>query len=189
MSTAGKVLTVLILLVMVVWLVMMSAVTQLNVNYGQKVNAQQKELDKLAEDVTKANNRITTLTEQARLEQDATERDLRGLLSRIAAAERRQSSTIEDLTRIKIQVADYLVAVEKANTNLATREAEKAKLLDDKAKKLDEIAKSQARNAELRTQLAQLQEEFKRILTENTQAVHKAPTAKPASSIRTPPSS
>ena len=42
MSTAGKVLTVLILLVMVGWIIMLSAVTQLNVNWAQKVAAQQK---------------------------------------------------------------------------------------------------------------------------------------------------
>src|SRR4051794_38189895 len=41
MSTAGKVLTVLILLVMVVWIVMMSGVSQLNYNYAQKVDTQQ----------------------------------------------------------------------------------------------------------------------------------------------------
>jgi chromosome segregation ATPase len=189
MSTAGKVLTVLILLVMVLWIVMMSPVSQLNANYGQKVESQQKELEKLTTDVADANKAITTLTEQARVEQDATERDLRLLLSRISAAERRQSSTSEDLSRIKIQLADYLAAVEKAKTNLATREAEKAKGEDDLAKKKDEIAKSQAKNAELRAELAQLQEDFKRLLTENTKALQKPPVAKPASNVRTSPSS
>jgi len=192
MSTAGKVLTVLILLVMVVWIVMMSGVSQLNYNYAQKVDTQQKELDKLAADAAKANSDILRLTEQARLEQDATDRDLRLSLTRIAAAERRQSSTIEDLTRLKNQVADYLAAVETAKTNLATREAEKAKGEEDLAKKRDEIAKHQATNAELRTQLAQLQDEFKRLLAENTAAVAKASekaTAKPASNRRESPAS
>jgi uncharacterized protein YlxW (UPF0749 family) len=187
MSTAGKVLTVLILLVMLVWIVMVSAVTQLDVNYGQKIDKQQIELEKLAVDVAKANSDITTLTEQARLEQDSTDRDLRLLLSRIAHAEGILTLHNESLSRIKLQVADYLAAVEKAQANLANREAEKAKDKADVAMKLDEIAKAQAKNAELRTELAQLQEDFKRLLTENTKALEKAPTAKPASSVRTPP--
>jgi chromosome segregation ATPase len=192
MSTAGKVLTVLILLVMVVWIVVMSGVSQLSYNYAQKIDTQQKELDKLAADAAKANSDILRLTEQARLEQDATDRDLRLSLTRIAAAERRQSSTIEDLTRLKNQVADYLAAVERAKINLSTREAEKAKGEEDLAKKRDEIAKTQATNAELRTQLAQLQDEFKRLLAENTAAVAKASgkaTAKPASNRRESPAS
>jgi HD superfamily phosphohydrolase len=193
MSTAGKVLTVLILLVMAVWLVMMSAVTQLNVNHAQKVQKQQADLEKVTADAEKATKDFLSLTENARLVQDLTDRELRVRLGRISAGERRQSSTTEDLTRLKFQLADYLAAVEKAQKNLATREAEKAKGEDDLAKKKDEIAKAQAENAELRTQLAQLQDEFKKLLAENAEAVSKAatktPAAKPASSRRESPSS
>ena len=194
MSTAGKVLTVLILVVMIPWLIMLSAVTQLNVNYEEKIAAQQKTLDKATVDVAKANNDILTLTEQARAEQDTTDRELRVILGRIAAAERRQSSTTEDLTRLKAEVADFLAAVETAKTNLATREAEKVKGEEDLARKKDEIAKAQAKNADLRGQLAQLQDEFKRLLADNTakaaEAAKKGPsTAKPASSRRESPAS
>ncbi len=44
MSTAGKVLTVLILLVMVGWIVMLSAVTQLNVNWHTRIAKQEADL-------------------------------------------------------------------------------------------------------------------------------------------------
>ena len=192
MSTAGKVLTVLVLLVTLVWVVMLSAVTQLNVNWEQKIAAQQKNLDDLTKEAAQARDSILALTEEARAEQDATDRDLRVVLEKIAATEGRQSSTTEYLTRLKAQVADYLAAVERARTNLATREAEKAKNLDDLAKKRDEIAKAQATNAELRTQLAQLQDEFKRLLAENTAKLDRAAkeaTAKPASNVRESPSS
>jgi chromosome segregation ATPase len=193
MSTAGKVLTVLILLVMVVWIVMLSGVAQLNFNHAQKIAKQQVELEKLIEDAEKTNLEFLSLTERARREQDLADRDLRIKLGRIAASERRQSSTSEDLTRLKFQLADYLAGVEKAKTNLATREAEKAKGEDDIAKKKDEIAKAQAVNAERRAELAQLQDEFKKLLAENTaevsKAIQKPPAAKPASSRREPPGS
>ncbi len=192
MSTAGKVLTVLILIVMIPWLIMMSAVTQLNVNYEEKIAAQQKTLDKLADDVAKATSGAQTLTEQARALQDTTDLELREILGRIAAAERRQSSTVEDLTRIKAQVADITAAAETSKKNLAIREAEKAKGEEDLAKKKDEIAKAQAKNADLRGELAQLQDEFKRLLADNAakaaDAARKSP-AKPASSRRESPAS
>jgi chromosome segregation ATPase len=192
MSTAGKVLTVLVLLVMVVWIVMLSAVSQLNVNWAEKIAAQQKALDDATEQFTKARDAGLSLTEQARTKQDETDRKLRVQLVRIAAAERRQSSVTEDLTRVKAQVADAQAAVETAKVNLATREAEKIANQEGLAKKRDEIAKAKASNADLRTQLAQLQDEFKRILAENAERLAKATkagAAKPASSVRGTPSS
>ena len=49
MSTAGKVLTVLVLLVMIGWIIMLSAVTQLNVNWEQRIAKQEDDLQKATE--------------------------------------------------------------------------------------------------------------------------------------------
>jgi chromosome segregation ATPase len=188
MSTAGKVLTVLIMLVMFVWLVMMSAVTQLNVNYGQKIQKQQTDLDDVTKKAADTNTAYLDVTEKARQQQDITERDLRIKLAEIAAAERRLSTTQEALSRLKFDVADYEIAVTKAKTNLENRENEKIKGEENKAKKLDEIAKAQALNAELKAQLAQLQEDFKKLLADNSAKI-KAPSAKPVSIRPESPSS
>ena len=192
MSTAGKVLTVLILLVMMGWIVMISAVTQLNVNWETRIQKQDKDLETATNAVAKAIKDIDTFTESAKVEQVNTDRDIREIQGRIFAAEARQSNAIERLERVKFDVAGYLVAVEKANTNLTTRDSEKAKALDDIAKKKDEIAKSQSVNAELREELAKLQTEFKQLLAENLELTTKAaskPVAKPASDRRPIPSS
>jgi chromosome segregation ATPase len=191
MSTAGKVLTVLILLVTVVWLVMMSAVTQLNVNWQEKIAAQQKSIDKATEDFEKARADTFRLTEEARVKQDETDREVRLRLVRIASAERRQSSITEDSTRLKAQVADSQSSAETAKGNLATREAELIANQEALAKKRDEIAKFHAENAEKKAQLAQLQEEFKQTLAKNAAELAKAAkagTAKPASAVRSPSS-
>jgi hypothetical protein len=188
MPTAGKVLTILILLAMLVWLVMMSAVTQLNVNYGLKIDKEQKELDKLTVDADTANRDYLIVTEKARQEQDLTERDVRIKLDDVAQGERRLSTTLESLARVKLNVADYEVAAAKAKTNLDNREAEKVKGEEDKAKKLDEIAKAQALNADLKAQLAKLQDEFKKLLAENSEKI-KGPIAKPVSTGREGPAS
>jgi hypothetical protein len=192
MSTAGKVLTVLILLVTVVWLVMMSAVSQLNQNWGEKVIAQQKSLDDATDAFAKAKEAGLNLTEQARVKQNET--DLEGRLRdvKITTAFRLRSSRIEDLSRLKAQVADAQKAVETAKTNQATREAEKIANQESLAKKREEITKAQALNADLKTQLSQLQDDFKRLLAENAAKLDKAAkagTTKPASSVRPSPSS
>ena len=190
MSTAGKVLTVLVLLVMIGWIVMLSAVTQLNVNWEQRIAQQEKTLEdanKKADDATRA---IIELTESARVEQTNKARDLREVEDRIIAAERRQSTNNEHLTAVQFQLSAYLAAVEKAQANNATREAEKAKAIDDLAKKRDEIAKLQAVNGDLRDQLAKLQDEFKQILADNTAKLNAGgqgrPAPKPASAGRRP---
>ena len=192
MSTAGKVLTVLILIVSVAWLVMLSGVAQLNANWQAKIATQVTEYERVSDEATKTDRRFVSLTEQARATQDATDRELRVRLSRIATAERRQSSTTEDLTRIKAQVADAQGASTTAQANLAIREAEKIQGQEDLAKKRDEIAKAQALNADLKAQLARLQGDFKRILAENAAKLDKAAkagAARPASSVREAPSS
>ncbi|WP_435011321.1 hypothetical protein P12x_002628 [Tundrisphaera lichenicola] len=192
MSTAGKVLTVLILLVMIIWVVVLSGVTTLNVNWEQKIDKQEKQLQTLQADAEKAASDIIRLTEQARREQDATERDLAEVLVRIATAERRQSATVESLTRLKAEVADYTAAVERAEINKKNRDAEFAQVEEDVRKKLDEIAKSQTLNSDLRDQLAKLQDDFKKLMADNTAQVEqavKAGRARPASSPRPAPAS
>ena len=174
---------------MVVWLVMMSAVTQLNVNWQQKILAQEKTLGDASADFEKNRDEALLKTERARVTQDQTDLELRRKLVTISIAEARLSSTIEDMSRIKAQVADAVSNVETAKTNLATREAEKAKDQDDLAKKRDEIAKAQALNAELKAQLVQLQGDFKRILAENAAKLARATkerSARPASSVASP---
>jgi chromosome segregation ATPase len=189
MSTAGKVLTVLILLVSVVWLVLMSAVTQLNVNWQEKIAAQQKNLDQATAELAKSQGDFLSLTEQARLKQNETDLKVSAKEGEIVGAQARRSSRVEDLTRLKAQVADTQVAAETAKGNLATREAELIANQEELAKKRDEIAKAKAANADLKTQLAQLQSEFKRLLAENAAKLDKASkagTVLPASSVRQP---
>ncbi len=193
MSTAGKVLTVLILLVMVAWIVMLSAVTQLNVNWHTRIAKQDADFDSAKTRATKANTDYLDLTEQTRSEQANKDRDLRELQAKIAAAEARQSSKTEDLTRVQIQLADYLAAVGRAEVNLVTRKAEKAKTEEDLAAKRVEIAQKQDENARLRDQLAKLQDDFKRLLSNNSKLLDKdngdRPAPRPASERRPSPAS
>lgn len=194
MSTAGKVLTVLNLLVMVGWLIMMSAATQLNVNWHQRIAKQQADLETAQGQITDRTAKIAELTDKARGEQAGKDRDLREVQGRIIATEGRQSTKTEDLTRIQFQAAEYNAAVRRAETNLATRKAERQKAEEDLAAKRAEIAQKQDENSRLRDQLAKLQDDFKRLLSTNSKLTNAAaagdrPDSKPASDRREPPSS
>ncbi len=193
MSTAGKVLTVLILLVMVGWIVMLSAVTQLNVNWHTRIAKQEKDLETATTRIAEANAQYLDFTEKTRSEQTSKDRDLREVQGRIAAAEARQSNKTEDLTRTQYQLAEYQAAVARAETNLATRQAEKVKAEENLAAKKVEIAKKQGENAQLRDQLAKLQDDFKRLLSNNSKLTGGAnpdrPDPRPASGRRPSPAS
>ena len=66
MSTAGKVLTVLILLVMMGWIVMLSAVAQLNANWSERVAKQEKDLVQVDQRIAQNKTGITDATEHKR---------------------------------------------------------------------------------------------------------------------------
>ena len=193
MSTAGKVLTVLILLVTVAGLVMLSAVTQLNVNWSQRIARQDKDIVAAKEKATKGAADILDMTERTRFEQARKDLDLGEVSGRIAAAEARLSARTEDTARIQYQLADYVASVQKAELNRDTRAAEKAKAEADLAAKRVEIGQIQDQNAKLRDQLAHLQDDFKRLLANNAKLIDKAvgdrPAPRPASDRRPSPAS
>ncbi len=193
MSTAGKVLTVLILLAMVGWIVVMSAVTQLNVNWQTRILQQEKDADSAQERATKANASALDLTARTKAEQTARDRDLREIQGRTIAVEGRLSIKNEEASRVKFQLADYQAAVERAKLNQTTREAERVKVEQDLAAKKVEIAQRQEENAKLRDQLARLQTDFKRLLADNARRLSKdgesRPASRPASERRPAPSS
>lgn len=193
MSTAGKVLTVLILLAMVGWIVVLSAVTQLNVNWQNRIAQGEKDANTAQDRATKAINDAYDLTARTKAEQTAKDRDLREILGRTIAVEGRLSIKNEESSRVQFQLADYQAAVERAKQNQTTREAERLKVEQDLAAKKTEVAQKQDENAKLRDQLAKLQTDFKRLLTDNSRRLGKdgdsRPASRPASERRPAPAS
>jgi chromosome segregation ATPase len=185
MSTAGKVLVVLVMLVMAGWVVLISAVAQLNSNYGELVAKNDKTLETLTADVAKTTQDIAATIDKANREQADMVRDLAEVQARIVAFERHQSAAIEGLTRLKLQVANYESALATAVKALETRNAEEAQAKETLANKKAEIEKSKALNADLREQLAKLQDEFKRLLSENTSQLSDPTSGAAPRNVRT----
>ena len=189
MSTPGKVLVVLAALMLGVWIVLISAVTQLNVNAGQQLDKLKVDVAKVEEDVAKVKQNSDDLLVKINEEQVGKERDMRLVRIRLSTMERQVSTTQESLSRIQIEVDNYTKAAATAKTGLTQRNAEKAKYEKDKADEEAVVKRFQGQNAELTDELLKLRAKFSEKLKENQAEVQKQlktgkPTTRAASFIR-----
>ena len=65
MSTAGKVLAVLVMLMSLVWMILSAGVSQLNTNGNKKLHDLAEQVEKLQDDVEKAQDDIVALKSSA----------------------------------------------------------------------------------------------------------------------------
>jgi chromosome segregation ATPase len=189
MSTAGKVLAVLSALMLVVWIVMISAVAQLNANSGQQLDKLKADVARLKTDVAQAKQSADDTLVKINEEQVGKERDMRLVRIRLSTAERQVSTTRESLSRLQIEVDNYTKSAVTAKEGLAQRNNEKAKYEKDKADEEAVVKRLQGQNAELTDQLLKLRTDFQDVLKENQAEVQKQlkggkPTTRAASFIR-----
>src|SRR4051794_848243 len=115
MSTAGKVLVVLVLLLLPVWIILVSTVATLNMEWTQALAKQKQQIATLESDVAKNQRAIADLQDKITLEQLATEEQQTVLRAKLADVERAKAEAIELLTGVKVQLATLNEAVAKAN--------------------------------------------------------------------------
>ncbi len=89
MSTAGKVLTVLILMVVPIWILLVAAVADLNTNGTQAVKRLQEQVARLETQVVANEKKILDLQDQIAFEQAAMDRDRTVIRTQLAEVERR----------------------------------------------------------------------------------------------------
>lgn len=75
MSTAGKVLVVLVLLLLPVWIILVSAVATLNMEWTQALAKQTQQIETLEADVAKNQRAIADFQDKITLEQLASEEE------------------------------------------------------------------------------------------------------------------
>jgi chromosome segregation ATPase len=173
MSTVGKVLVVLCMLVAAIWVILFSAVGELNKNWTRTVANLKADVESLKADVAKNERDIVALKDEITLEQKATAEQLAVLRSRQADAEKARTEMTEMATRVKFQLAGIEAAVKSAQAaselRLTEREAEK-KALDAVEHDVEEL---KIEHADLVTQLDNLRSEFKDTLESNRQLVDR----------------
>lgn len=173
MSTAGKVLVVLVLLIVPVWILLASAVAQLNAEWGQELEKQRTEVARLEQAVTKNQRDIQALTDQISLEQDTLAEHRTLLTAQLADVERTKAETVAIQAAIKVQLDVLNSAIKNAEVARQQRSAEKQSETEGKAKAEKEVADLKGQNAELMDHLTQLRNDFKSILESNKTLVDR----------------
>lgn len=164
MSTAGKVLSVLVALLTAAWVLLAAGVTQLNRNGASAVEKLQAQVAQTQTSITKAKQDIARLTDAAFVTRHENQNALAGLQLRQTEVEKKRSAVSEMLSRVKFQTESVVATVEAAKAGSQQRKVEfegetKAK---SEAEALVETLKKQ--NSESRASLASLQDKFKAAL-------------------------
>jgi chromosome segregation ATPase len=174
MSTAGKVLVVLIMLASLVWMVLMAGVTQLNRNGNQALKNLDDKVVQLTDDVQTARSQIVEIKDQTSVLQEQMDKDLTVIRSRQLDVERVSSNIKEILSRVQYQLATLGETVKNAEAAAKQRADEKVaeqKALDDARA---DVRTLKGQNQELTNRLTGLRNEFKSTLKTNASLIGKA---------------
>lgn len=173
MSTAGKVLAVLIMLMGVVCLILAGGVARLNQNANQKLEALAADLVKAQENLDSARREIVGLRDQTTLVQEKIDRDLSLLRVRQNDLERTRSQVVATLERVKYDLGTVSFEFESAKTALENRNAEfeaEEKATDELRKKVQVL---KATTTEQMNRLKSLREQFQNSYHQSLQMLGK----------------
>lgn len=173
MSTVGKVLTVLVMLVAVAWVMLSATVAQLNRNGTQAVEALQKQVAKLETDVRGTERSFRELKDRTSMQQAETQKTLTVFQVRLSDVEKARSEQQETATRVTIQVADIEANVKAATALREERLAEKKAEIKGKADAESSVERLKAENTKMVARLTSLRTKFKTTLAENKALVNR----------------
>jgi chromosome segregation ATPase len=182
MSTAGKVLVVLILLVVPIWILLASTVAQLNTEWTQALAKRDQEITKLEKDVQDNERAILDLRDQIALEQGAMESEQAVVRSKLAEVERGKAEMIQIQTGVANQLETLQTSLKTAESAKELRNAEFKAEGAAKAAAEAVVERLKGENSQLMDQLTALRTEFKRIVDSNkkiVESLRKSSVAKP----------
>lgn len=167
MSTAGKVLSVLVTLMSMVMIVLVSMVTQLNRNGADAVAKLRTQLATVEKSVADASLQLRQLKDETYLEQVNMQSELTTLQVRQSDAEKQRAEVREILSRVQFKLAGVDSQIKSASQQAEIRGSE---LKDEEKAKADAIAdvhRLSEENAALILELTSLRETFQKTLNEN----------------------
>jgi chromosome segregation ATPase len=173
MSTAGKVLTVVILLASLLWMALMSGVDQINRNGGQALDTLIKRVAQLQDDLKSTQDEIVHVRDQTTVLQEQMDRELAVINARQNDVQRLASDVTENLSRVRYELSTVQQTLQNAEQD-RTERAEEA-VADQKA--LDaarvEYQALKVADGQLRERLASLRAEFKKTLKSSNDILHR----------------
>ena len=126
MSTAGKVLVVLIMLSALVWMLLTAGVDQLNRNGNQAVITLTTKVAKLQDDVTKTQEEVVQAKDQVEVYQERMDRELAVINARQNDVQRLASNVSDELAHVRYELASVKETLQNAEQDRTQREAELA---------------------------------------------------------------
>jgi chromosome segregation ATPase len=174
MSTAGKVLVVLIMLASLIWMILTAGVTQLNRNGNQAVIDLTNKVVKLQEDVKTTQDEIVNVKNQTTLLQEQMDRELGVIEARQSDIQRVSSNVREILYRVQYELATVQQTVQEAEEDRTHRAEEKAAEVKALAAAREEVVALKAKDRELTEHLGTLRNQFTSARNANLDLLGKA---------------
>lgn len=174
MSTAGKVLVVLVMLASIACLILAGGVAQLNTNANKRLQELGEQLAKAQEDIGAAKLEAMSLRDEASATQERIDRDVAALRSQQTDLERTRTQIVDSLSRLQYDLGTVNATLEGARTSIQNRTAE----FDGEEKALGQlrgrVQSLRANNTQLMGQLQSLRQQFHETHRKNVGAIGKA---------------
>jgi len=174
MSTAGKVLVVLVMLTLLSWIVLAAGIDQLNRNGNEAVKKLVDQQEELQKSYDQARREVVENRDQTTMIQELGDRNVAVLRSRQADVERARSQIVEILTRTQYQLATLQDTIKSAQATLDHRTAERQEEEKALAEARSEVQAMKTENHELLNQLQSLRGQFKSNYDANKQMLTKS---------------
>jgi chromosome segregation ATPase len=173
MSTAGKVLVVLVLLASLVWIVLASGVAQLNTNGNTRLHDLAEQIEKLQTDFKQTQDEIASVRDQTSSIQESVDREITVLRANQSDLEKTRSQNLDSMRRVQYQLATLKETIEKAKTTLQHRIDEQASEQQALVQARAEVEDLKAKNGELFSQLSTLRKNFESVYHSNVESLGK----------------
>jgi chromosome segregation ATPase len=161
MSTAGKVLIVLVMLMSMVWIVLSAGVSRLNTNANTRLHELTEKVADLQGKVQDAQSETTSLLTQTQQVQEMLDREFALLRAKQSDLERARSKIADMLSSVKYELELVQGTVKGAQTDLEHRNIEQQEETARLGTERAQVAELMADCSKLRDRLGSLRKDFK----------------------------
>jgi chromosome segregation ATPase len=173
MSTAGKVLTVLIILAAMGWLILAGGVAQLDRNGNEALEKLEAALKQARADLAETQREIAQVHDQTSSDQEALDHQITTFRAQIADLEKGRSEILETLARLKYQKEIVDNTINAAKTQLQHRNDEHQAEEKAMSELRNEVQGLKAQNGQLMAQLHTLRGQFQKTHHANLELLQK----------------
>jgi chromosome segregation ATPase len=173
MSTAGKVLVVLVMLASLVWIVLSAGVAQLNTNGNTRLHELTEQVGKLQEEFKQTQDEVFSLRDQASSVQESIDNEFAVLRSRQSDVEKARSQIQEVLSRVQYQLAILQETIDRAKTALQHRNLEQQAEEQALAQSRSDVKELMDGSSQLMNRLSALRKEFESTYHANIELLGK----------------